>query len=419
MKCVLIFLTALLPLSAFSQWGLVLNHGDYEYSMAVVNKDTIISGAMDGGRIHRSSDGGQSWTFFQTIYTQSSFLDIQFPTPSVGYACGGSAFGNHKEVITKTLDGGVTWIPVTSNGYGGYFFTEIYFVNPDTGFVAREVSGIFKTTDGGQNFITIPTYATVTDIFFRPDQTGFISTYRSISSSVYVYTIRKTTDLGSTWTTVYSDTMTNVTGLNHRTVNELFFADNTNGFAVGGNGLFLKTTDGGNSWTSSFILPYTNLTGLHFTSPATGYVNNAGGIYKTNDGGQNWTVQNIGPPAIIYQIQFANDTIGFASSDNGIYRTTNGGEIAGISSPSDANGFSVFPNPASDFISVKLQSRSGENIRIRLFSIEGKEITTLYEGKGNGSEMEIKLRLPEGIQAGIYLLKMQDGTVKRIVVNQI
>lgn len=417
MKPLLTVLTALLPFSVFAQWGLSLNHNDYEYSMAVVNKDTMVTGAMGGGRIHRTTDGGQNWSFYQTIFTQSSFWDIQFPTTSVGYACGGSAFGTHKEVIAKTTDGGLTWDSLTSNGFGQYNFTKIYFINADTGFVAREVSGMFRTFDGGQTFSYLSTFATVNDICFRPDQTGFISTSKFISSSNYIYTIRKTTDLGATWTTVYTDTMYGVTGLNHHTINEIFFADNTTGYAAGGNGLFMKTTDGGNSWTSSFILPYTNLTALHFTSPNTGYINNAGGIYKTNDGGLSWTVQNIGPPAIIYQLHFANDTIGYASSDEGIYRTTNGGEISGINNPIQANGFSLFPNPASDFITVKTKTRSGETIRITLFSVEGKEIAKLYEGKGDGTEMEIKMQLPKGIPAGIYFLKMQDGTVRKLGVQ--
>src|SRR5690242_20605902 len=87
-KSILLF-AVLAPFLVQAQWNLVYNHNDQELSMAVLNKDTIIAVTNSGGRVHRSVDGGQSWSFYQTVFTTSWFYDVHFPTQQVGYACGG------------------------------------------------------------------------------------------------------------------------------------------------------------------------------------------------------------------------------------------------------------------------------------------------------------------------------------------
>lgn len=347
MKRLFIFLTILLPSLCYSQWTNVYFQSDYKSALSVINQDTIVAIAFDGGRIHRSTNGGQNWVSYQTIFTQSWFLDVHFPTNAVGYACGGTAFGMHKEVIVKTTNGGQTWDSLTSNGFGRYNFTKIRFMNADTGFVAREGGDMLMTKDGGSNFTIIPTAGSITYMAIKPDQELVVALKKSVNPNVYAYSIAKSTDLGNSWNTVYSDTMSGVNGFDHKEINAIFFVNNNLGYAVGGNGLFMKTDDGGATWTSTAINPYSNLTGLHFINPDSGYINNAGGIYRTEDGGASWTVQKISPLSIIYEIQFANDTIGYALGDQSIYKTVNGGVLLSRNKISNKSDFTIYPNPTS------------------------------------------------------------------------
>jgi photosystem II stability/assembly factor-like uncharacterized protein len=368
MKKAIILLTITFPTLCFSQWNEVYNHADQETSMAVLNKDTLIAVTNTEGRIHRSTDGGQSWSFYQTIFTESGFYDVHFPTQEVGYACGGADFGLQTNIIVKTLNSGLTWDSIISTGFTGSSFSNIHFINVDTGFVSPDANGLLITTDGGANFswVNISTgISSVTEIVSTPNQTVFVSTREYlIPTQEYVFSILKTTDLGNNWTIVHADTMSGTGEINLRQINKMFFIDNNVGYCAGGAGLFMKTTDGGNTWATSFIHPYTNLSGLHFTSENVGYTNNAGGIYKTTDGGMNWSVQNLSQPSIISQIQFANDTIGFAIGQEAIYKTTNAGDILNLPTINDENKLIIYPNPANNAISILGAFENIESIKI-------------------------------------------------------
>lgn len=349
---------------ANAQWNLI-KASDYSTAMSVINKDTIATidyGHL--GRIYYSHNGGQNWDYYQTPFVQSWFLDMHFPTSTVGYVCGGTNFGQYRNVILKTTDAGKTWDSLTTNAFTGYEFSDIHFVNADTGFVASPwiLGKILKTTDGGQNFsyIDLPNSEIPTEIYFVPqnDPTssfiGFVATrYYLNNQKKYVIAMHRTADLGNSWTTVFSHVVDDI-----RAINTINFADDTVGYAVGQNGLFLKTIDGGMTWIKKNLAPYTNLTGLFFTSPQVGYINNAGGIYKTTDGGQTWTVQNISPLGVIRGIAFANDTIGFAMGDTWIYKTTNAGGLH--VEDYKKSPFDVYPNPVSDILYIQSQ----ENERI-------------------------------------------------------
>jgi len=371
MKTLIIFLTILIPTLCNSQWSGIRFHGDQESVIEVINKDTIIAATNWDGRIHRSTDGGQTWSFYQTIFTTSWFSDIHFPTKSVGYTCGGTAFGNHTKIIAKTLDGGQTWLSITANAFLGYSFSNIHFINADTGFVAHEEGDLLFTVDGGNSFSNISTQGVaVTDIVSKPNKELFIARRKYISSTSNIYFIDKSTDLGNSWTTVYTDTMSGLNGVSHY-IHKLFFVNNTIGYAVGDNGLFLKTNDGGTTWTTTLISPYTNLTGLHFTSPNVGYINNAGGIYRTEDGGLSWTVQKITPLTIISQVQFANDTIGYALGSQGIYKTTNGGIILSLNEIAKATHFNSYPNPTSNLLNIDCTEK---NVSVSIFNVVGQNV---------------------------------------------
>ncbi|MEX1000696.1 MAG: YCF48-related protein [Crocinitomicaceae bacterium] len=402
MKIVIILVSVSFSTLCYSQWNGIYFHADQESAIAVINKDTIVTVANDGGRIHRSTDGGQNWSFYQTVFSEA-FLDIDFPTNLVGYACGGSSFGLHKEFIAKTTDAGQTWDSLTSDANGSfYYFTKIRFINADTGFVAPMVGELQKTVDGGTTFTQIPLIdpqmLSVNEIAIKPNNEIFVVVRLTQGPGITSYSIFSSDDLGSNWTSVYTGDNTSIS--------KIFFVNNSIGYAVGGNGLFLKTTDGGASWTSSWINPYTGLTGLHFTSPEVGYINNAGGIYRTEDGGISWTVQNISPLTIIRQIKFANDTIGYALGD-GIYKTTNGGVILSVNEADNKAHFTIYPNPSSDKIFIQPLDETIKSLAI--YNQLGQKIKE-FEAS---DEIDVSFLLK-----GIYLLEIKTDkhqSIKRFV----
>ena len=399
-------LLVILPLGLFAQWNPVYIPGANLSCMEVIDEDTLVAATWSGGRIHRASDGGQSWYPYQTEFSSSWFNDIHFPTKEIGYACGGTAFGNHTNVIIKSQDAGHTWDSITSNDFTGYNLTNIHFLNRDTGFVSGENGLLLRTLDGGLTFNTIetPGIETVSEIHYPLEDVGLFATANQIAASTQVYHIYSTTDLGSSWTIVYSDTMHNTNGINHRMINEMYFSDPATGYAVGGNGLFLKTYYYGSSWLNGSISPGTNLTTVHFNSADIGYVNNAGGIYKTSDAGTNWSAQNITMLSIIHSIKFANDTLGYALGEAGIYKTINSGQLNNMTQLNHEAGPSFYPNPFSDQANMDITLPDAEHAVLSLFDTQGRLVQVQSEFHEN------KLTIYRGsLKPGMYIYRFRNS----------
>lgn len=367
MKLLVLLPTIALAHMSFAQWNAIYLHADYESAMAVLNKDTLVTVTNEGGRIHRSTDGGQSWSFSQTLFT-GAYTDVDFPTDLVGYACGGSAFGEHKEFIAKTMDGGQTWDSLTSDANGNfYYFTQIRFINADTGFVIPMNGPLYKTTNGGLTFDPLPLIdpqmLAVNNMAIKPNGEIFVSLRLTQGPGLTSCTAYRSNDLGVSWTEVLAC---------NEGIGTMFFVDDNIGYAIGADGVFLKTTDGGTTWTCTFISPFTDLTAIHFTSPTVGYINNAGGIYRTNDGGASWVVQNISQLSIIHKIQFANDSIGYALGDVGVYKTNNGGQTSGIDDLDEGSLFSIYPNPVHD--KIMIDHPEGLNGTVVIFDQQGQAL---------------------------------------------
>ena len=66
----------------------------------------------------------------------------------------------------------------------------------------------------------------------------------------------------------------------------------------------------------------------------------------------------------------------------------------------------VYPNPASDFTTVKISARNADDAKIELFDVQGRSIKNLWSGKINEGENSIQLPL-KGIAPGIYTLSVK------------
>ncbi|MFI5220831.1 MAG: YCF48-related protein [Bacteroidia bacterium] len=132
-----------------------------------------------------------------------------------------------------------------------------------------------------------------------------------------------------TWQLMTSNTTANLY--------DIWFLNNTTGFACGANGTFLKTTDGGTTWTSKNLSTTKSLTGMQFLNSTTGYLFNyqslGANVFKTTDGGNTWNDISLNLPTYYSGgACFLSPDTGFlsvgyygASSYAKILRTVNGG----------------------------------------------------------------------------------------------
>ncbi|RPI13902.1 MAG: hypothetical protein EHM58_17505, partial [Ignavibacteriae bacterium] len=175
---------------------------------------------------------------------------------------------------------------------------------------------------------SLPVNDFINDIFFIDTTTGWVLTQgkQSTNDTSYIF---KTTNGGSNWITQFARTLE---------MNVIQFTDHNTGYAAGGSGSgtskMFKTTNGGLYWQLIIDgLLTIRFDDLYFVNKDTGWVSCKdvvfGGLWKTTDGAGSWTEQ-LNQTYQPYRMSFINKdtgwvTISSLSNPFGLCRTTNGG----------------------------------------------------------------------------------------------
>lgn len=275
------------------------------------------------------------------------------------------------------------------------------FINKDTGYVCGAYEGprLMKTTDGGATWLDVGGLTTeapglgVWETFFVDVNTGYFVTDEG---SVY-----KTINGGVTWTRKFHSPSFSLRGL--------WFRDAGKGYVAGtksdcfGNdcGVLLTTIDGGTNWTNNYFDP--GCGAVCFTSTDTGYLGCAG-IYKTTDAGVTWTPDTCSSYSYISRFEFPSAEIGYAIGGTLLYKRDPDIGVT-VTGPDNGVRLSVYPVPATDYLTVSLSLTSPVDYKVELLDAAGNAIIN-GNIKGNPAgkaEMNIDLR---GIAAGIYLCRV-------------
>ena len=126
----------------------------------------------DSGTIVHTSNGGINW-ISQNSQTTTYLWWIDFTDSLNGYVAGGR-YADNSTIFLKTTDGGITWVHQTpTSAYSSLFSTD--FINADTGWVVGRYGTILKTTDGGNNWSS-QSYGDLwfTDVYFMNKDTGYV-----------------------------------------------------------------------------------------------------------------------------------------------------------------------------------------------------------------------------------------------------
>ncbi len=196
--------------------------------------------------ILRTTDAGVTWqSIAWAPYPANPFLSITMLDSANGVVVGiDSAF--------RTTDGGNTWsafsyppIACPGNIDKLWMFSPTHYRALTYDF-ANKAYVRFETTNGGGDWsrdVISQTLSSERVCFINAD-VGWLASWDTTGDALVARSfIRKTTDGGLTWRTMYEKEHRHPTGL--RSVN---FADDLHGFAGGTGGEFLYTSDGGANW---------------------------------------------------------------------------------------------------------------------------------------------------------------------------
>jgi len=280
-------------------WG----DGDcYATDSAIIQVDPLVISAgkdievFPGDSVELFSSVGNGNGKWEVTYTD--FKRIKFINRNIGFAL------NKTNDLYKTKDGGKNWIFV-SNQYGTIDFC---FLDENTGYLAG--SEIKKTTDGGKTWIIQNLGATASKVLFTNKRNGFI-----ITTNNYYF---ETNDYGRSWQNIKTG---------NYYIKDMFFRNELSGYAITRSDYkILTTNDGGKNWKEQNTLLNSNPFTICFTDSLHGYYGYYG-IYKTDDAGKSWKEVLKTSSQSIDHIYFVNKNRGYGLTSNGeIYKTMDGGE---------------------------------------------------------------------------------------------
>lgn len=289
------------------------------------------NGCAAGSSILCTYDGGKSWTerlgikqaYEKINGFESGFWGMSFADPTTAIAVG---YGG---LIMKAEDGAKTW-KLMSKGIEP--FSRI-FIEDKTGFGFRprvdgRDSSIIRSDDGGNTWQTLKKFNGPLDLsakYFFNANTGWMAGAHEKQSKSWNSLIVHTNDGGKTWLTQYDEP--------GDTILEIFFGDQSTGWAVGMSGLILHTKDGGKKWVrqksgTKFWLEY-----VFFLDANKGWVLGSNPakstgdesiLLHTEDGGTTWRIQTKIQDLWLTQVFFRDDKIGWITAVSG----ASGGEGA-------------------------------------------------------------------------------------------
>jgi photosystem II stability/assembly factor-like uncharacterized protein len=258
-------------------------------------------------KIVKTVDGGLTWMPLSSSATNRKLSSISLLKSGIGIAVGDSG------LVLRTTDNGVTWSSLFHNNLFeqmGVEFHSVQMLDDNIGFIVGQSGTILHTTDGGIGW----------DVQFS-GTTNSLKSVRFINSTIgyvvgYGGVILKSTDLGKHW---LSQSWVTDTYLN-----SIYFIDEKKWIAVGDYGIMMKTTNGGEDWTKNQI-GSTNLYSIHLHSD-TGVVVGWGSIYNTTDAGVSWIKNECCVSKYPKSVYFTNSRNGYVVGSNGlILSTTDGG----------------------------------------------------------------------------------------------
>jgi len=341
----------------------VLTVGDI--AIDPVNPDIIYVGTGEangghnnfpGGGVFKSTDAGLNWSYLGLYETVSIGRILVHPTntDTVYLAAVGSYFSpNPERGLYKSTDGGASWNQslFVSDSTGAI---DIIMdpSNPDNMMVAMwervrrpttshlfgPSSGIYKTTNGGNNWSLIPSSAGLPNP--STENVGRIGLAISQSNPEIIYALYtdgydikslfKSTNFGGSWMDVDNDNE-----LNGGTGGFSWYFGQVRVHPVNPDIVyvmdvsFMRSSNGGNNWTKNYQT-HVDHHALAFNPNNPDYIilGNDGGINISNDAGVNWGPHHHIPATQFYEIGLdANNPLAYygGTQDNGTNRTLDGG----------------------------------------------------------------------------------------------
>lgn len=342
--------------------------------------------------ILKTTDRGENWT---TQFTGvSGYTSIYFRDSLNGWAT--------NTYVWQTTDGGNTWIQQSNFPYDTY--DDIYFMNQDTGWVSIYsiiFTSLYKTSNKGLNWAPVNEVIGSRHFFFFPDP----SHWMDIGWSRYYITY----DYGNSWVEITNDLPEGLSS---------FYAPaNLLGYSVGTKGLILRFEDTTyipvelisfegeirNNEVVLFWITATELNNKGFYIEKSqdklqwrsiGFVEGAGNSTQSNE--YNFVDMEAISGEVYYRLKMLDYSASFIYS-----------KIVEIVPP--INEFTLFqnyPNPANPVTTIKYDLPVSGNVSLIIYDVLGRKVKELVNSKQQAGKFAVQFNA-ENLASGVYIYQFR------------
>jgi gliding motility-associated-like protein len=305
------------------------------------------------GAVADSIPGGSLFSNYNLVAPGGGYSKFDFVNCNTGIGAGGAA-------ITRTLDGGKTWLDNNRPDFTSSFYsiTGLSYPTLTKAYFSVNNGTIYRSDNANASqaaFVIDPIYSDVNfqmnDIAAIGNDTVYALGYSSFSvpTANRKSSIFRSYNNGVSWQAIDIVATTTTPAFTAPTLSQLAFPSRNIGYAAGSRNGIYKTIDGGSTWTSINPFPVVNQFPTGFPNTAIIYTeimavdNNtvfAVGnmftstgikrVYKTIDGGSNWIDITSNIPALfpvgnITGVLFHDANNGYVMIGNTIFKTSDGG----------------------------------------------------------------------------------------------
>ncbi|HEX8563061.1 MAG TPA: YCF48-related protein [Flavobacterium sp.] len=415
----LLYFSLLFPLSLFAQeWApltsIPTNPSEFARYDDVFFLNENLGWAANGNaaEVYKTTDGGTTWTLQLSEANLGSnnfyFRNVEFLNENIGFV------GTLNGVFLKTIDGGNNWEEVTNIPTNPVAICGLDAVGTSTIYGCGAwfwPAFIIKSTDSGAtwSYTDMSPYAdALVEVLFKDENIGYASGQKDGVGGI----ILKTINGGQTWTQIYS---TNIDGEYVWKLQILASAPNTMFGSVESvapmPGKLIKSTNAGVTWVSKNV-PDTDIQAVGFVSPTHGWMGgHHTGFLETFDAGATWTPMEIG--SNLNRIFFIGD-IAYASGST-IYKYSDALSTIDFEEHARVSlNAAVHPNPVKDKLTVTIEFKEADHLRLELFDNTGHMIKELH--KDDISEAGKKTYTFDFPYAsGVYLINLHTNTGRQSI----
>jgi len=386
----------------------------YRFYVDAQNSDKIYGGAQDNNTIRTQTGGLSDW---QAIYGGDGFQPIVDPSnTNVIYALSQRGNLGKSSNNGSSFNGALNGIP---SGDTNNWDTALALDPNDSQTLYYGTQKVYKTTNAAGNWTAISPdlsngpytgnldFGTVTTINVSPINSNVIYA-GSDDGNVW-----ETSDGGTNWTKV-SDALPNrwVTKVlaSRDDVNTVYVT--FSGYRYGeDNGHVYRSTDSGENWSDiSTTLPDIPINDIEQDQYGNLFLGADIGVLSSLDDGDNWEPFGENMPSVVINDLFIHEASEYmyaATYGRSSYKIDIGENVLGTENNSLVSVFSMYPNPASNLVSISLDD-SSESISVIIYDQLGRRV---LEKEFENVINEVQISLNE-LNKGVYYVQVISETMK-------